>query len=140
MIYLSTDFVFDGKLPPYDELSTPHPIGYYGQTKFEGEEIVKDKAMIVRISYPYNSNVILSEAKNPRKSDFAQKISQLLSDGKELKMVTDAAMTPTNIDDIALGLKYLMNNFKPEIYHLVGKKTYTPFEIGKMIAKAYGRS
>jgi len=133
MIYLSTDFVFDGKLPPYDELSTPHPIGCYGQTKFEGEEIVKDKAMIVRISYPYG----ISEN---GKADFVERLKKLLKQNKQLTMITDAAMTPTFIDDIAGGLSHLMKNFKPEIYHLVGRKTYTPFEIGKMIAKAYGRS
>jgi len=131
MIYLSTDFVFDGKLPPYDELSTPNPIGYYGQTKFRGEEIVKDKAMIVRISSPYG----ISEN---GKADFVKRLKKLLEQNKQLTMITNAAMTPTNIDDIAYGLKYLMNNFKSEIYHLVGGKTYTPFEIAGMIAKAHG--
>lgn len=130
MIYVSTDFVFDGKMPPYDEMSTPHPIGYYGQTKFEGEEIVKGKAMIIRISYPYATP-------GTGKPDFVQRLKKLLEHNKPLTMISDAAMTPTFIDDIAHGLKHLMKNFKPEIYHLVGGKSYTPFEVGGIIAEEY---
>lgn len=130
MIYISTDFVFDGKKPPYDEESKPHPVGYYGQSKYDGERVLEKKAMIVRITYPYG--------KSPSsKKDFVGKISSLLKVHKPLSMVTDSAMTPTYIDDIALALKYLMNNFSPEIFHIVGSKSYSPFEVGKMIAEHY---
>ncbi|MBP9690798.1 NAD(P)-dependent oxidoreductase [Candidatus Woesebacteria bacterium] len=131
MIYVSTDFVFDGKLPPYDEKSMPNPVGYYGKSKFEGEEIVKGKAMIVRISYPYG-------AQSGGKPDFVERLKSILKLGKPLTMIADAAMTPTFIDDIAYGLSHLMKNFKPEIYHLVGGKSYTPFEVGGIIAKKCG--
>lgn len=130
MVYFSTDFVFDGKMPPYDELSTPNPLGVYAITKFQGEEIVKDKAMIVRISYPFQELSI-----NQPKPDFIHKIASLLNDGKRLSMIYDGAITPTFIDDIAMGLRHLLKNFKPEIYHLVGSKSYTPYKIGLLIAK-----
>lgn len=130
MIYISTDFVFDGVNPPFDEESKPNPIGYYGQSKYEGELVLDKKAMIVRITYPYG--------KSPSsKKDFVGKISILLKKHEPLSMVTDSAMTPTYIDDIALALKYLMNNFSPEIFHIVGSKSYSPFEVGKMIAEQY---
>ena len=48
-IYISTDFVFDGKNPPYSEGSKPNPISVYAASKYEGEKIIKDKGMIVRI-------------------------------------------------------------------------------------------
>ncbi len=130
MIYISTDFVFDGRIPPFDEMSTPNPVGYYGQTKYEAEQIVKDKAMIVRISYPYGYP-------SDKKPDFVQRLRQLLELNKPITMISDSAMTPTFIDDIALGLEYLATHYKPEIYHLVGTKSYTPFEVGTIIAKHY---
>src|SRR3989338_4077118 len=83
MIYISTDFVFDGVSPPFDEESKPNPVGYYGQTKYEGEQTLADDAMIVRISYPYRSNVIQTPStrgKNPGKPDFVARLSQLLKD------------------------------------------------------------
>lgn len=129
-IYISTDFVFDGSTSPYFEDSLPNPISYYGQTKYDGEKIVKDKAMIVRICFPYR-------AKYELKKDFVRSIISNLKNNKLLDMVTDAAITPTFIDDIALSLKFLLLNFKPEIYHLVGNDYLTPYEAAKLIAKVF---
>ena len=42
LIYVSTDYVFDGKLPPYSEEALPNPLNKYGQTKYEGEKVVMD--------------------------------------------------------------------------------------------------
>jgi len=131
MIYISTDFVFDGKNPPFNEESQPHPIGYYGQSKYDGERVLENNAMIVRITYPYGNSP------SP-KQDFVQKIHALLIQKKSLSMITDSSMTPTHIDDIALALKHLIYNFSPEIFHIIGSKSYSPYEVGEMIAKHYG--
>lgn len=55
LIFISTDFVFDGKQPPYDEDSSPNPPGIYADSKYQAEKVVKNKAMIVRIAYPYRA-------------------------------------------------------------------------------------
>ena len=39
MIYISTDYVFDGKNPPYKESAVPSPLNAYGKSKFEGEKV-----------------------------------------------------------------------------------------------------
>ncbi len=129
-IYVSTDFVFDGSHPPYDETTLPQPISCYGQTKYEAEQIIKDKAMIVRICFPYR-------ARCSERSDFVRKIQSLLEQKKQITMVTDSTVTPTFIDDIAYALKYLFNNFSPEIYHLVGSQSLSSFEAGKLIAQVF---
>lgn len=130
MIYISTDFVFDGKNPPYDESSKENPIGYYGQSKYKGEQVVKDNAMIVRLSYPYRASF------EPKK-DFMRVLKWFLEQGKPIKGITDSIFVPTFIDDFAYGLKYLMNNYSPEVFHLVGSEALTPFEAGKLIAKYF---
>jgi len=130
-VYISTDFVFDGMKPPYDESSLPNPVGVYASSKFEGEKIVKDGAMIVRIAYPYRAAFEL-------KKDFFRTFKYYLENSKSLSMISDSIMTPTFIDDIAYGLKYLFNNFKPEIYHLVGGEYLSPYEATVKIAEAFG--
>ncbi len=130
-IYISTDFVFDGTSPPYYEDSKPNPISYYAETKYQGELIVKDEAMIVRPSYPYRTKYDL-------KKDFVKSIITSLQEKKELKMVTDSSFTPTFIDDIAYGLQYLFTHFSHSIFHLVGGDSMSPFEAGKLIAKTFG--
>lgn len=129
-IYISTDFVFDGTEPPYNEESLPHPISVYGQTKYEGEQIVQGGAMIIRLSYPYRKHF-------PLKKDFVRSILAYLHEGKPLSMITDSVITPTFIDDIAYGLKHLCTHYTPTVYHLVGADSLSPYDAGKAIAEAF---
>lgn len=129
-IYISTDFVFDGKNPPYYEDSLPNPLGVYAQSKYQGEKIVQGKAMIVRISYPYRAYF-------DKKRDFFRTFKTYLEQKKSLLMITDSLMTATFIDDIAYGLKYLLNHFTPEIFHLTGGKAISPYEAALLIAEKF---
>ncbi len=129
-IYISTDFVFDGTHPPYSELSIPHPISVYAQSKYEGEKIVYNNAMIVRIAYPYR-------AQFEQKKDFFRTFKWLIEQKKQMNMIADSLMTPTFIDDIASGLSYLINNYSPEIFHLVGSQSLSPYDACVMIAKTF---
>ena len=55
VLYISTDFVFDGNADFYTEDDQPNPINWYAQTKYEGEKIVlqQPKNLVIRIAYPY---------------------------------------------------------------------------------------
>ncbi len=134
-IYISTDFVFDGKMQKtmFFEDSNPNPISYYGLTKYEGEKIVNGNGTIIRISYPYR-------AKFGNKPDIVRTIKSLLEQGKFLSMVTDSLIVPTFIDDIGYALKkfLLSKNFDSKIFHLVGSQALSPYECGKIIAKTFG--
>ncbi len=133
-IYISTDFVFDGTNPPYNEDSTPNPLGYYAQTKFEGERIVNPssgkEAMIIRLAYPYRT------AFEPRK-DFVRSIIASLNQSKELSMVADSTITPTFVDDIATALRNLFMHFDAKTYHLVGASSMSPYDAAIMIADTF---
>lgn len=129
-IYISTDFVFDGNNPPYIEDSIPNPISAYAVSKYEGEKIVRDRAMIVRISYPYR-------AAFEKKRDFFRTFKTYLEQKKPLTMITDSLMTPTFIDDIALGLGHLIKNFTLEVFHLVGADSLSPYDAALKVADQF---
>jgi dTDP-4-dehydrorhamnose reductase len=133
-VYVSTDFVFDGAKPPYDEDSQPNPISTYALSKYEGEKIVNPpaggQAMIVRIAYPYR-------AKFELKKDFFRTFKSYLENKKPLSMITDSLMTPTFIDDIAFGIKYLFNNYTSELFHLVGNDSLSPYDACLMVAQKF---
>lgn len=130
MVYISTDFVFDGKTPPYFEDSLPNPIAVYAASKYEGEKIVRDKAMIVRIAYPYRASFDI-------KKDFFRTFKFYLEQKNPLSGITDSLMTPTFIDDIAYGLKYLFNNYSTAIYHLVGARSLSPYDAALLVAEKF---
>lgn len=120
-IYISTDFVFDGENSPFFEDSIPSPVSYYGLTKYQGEKIVKDKAMIVRLSYPYRTFYEL-------KKDIVRSIIDILKQKKPIKGIIDQILTFTFIDDIAGALKYLFQNHSNEIFHIVGGDSLSAYE------------
>jgi len=63
LVFLSTDFVFDGKNGGYTETDTPAPVSYYGESKFEAEKIIQAMnigAAIVRTSLVFGYEEHLS--------------------------------------------------------------------------------
>lgn len=129
-IQISTDFVFDGTNPPYTEASAKNALSVYGKTKSEAEDVVKNNAMIVRIAYPYR-------AQYEARLDFVRAIHKRMSENMPVMGITDSSFTPTFIDDIANGLGYLIENFSPEIYHLVGANSLSPYQAFQQIAEVF---
>lgn len=136
LIYISTDFVFDGKLKEnkaYKENDLPNPINFYAQTKYLGEKIVQNiliDSIICRIAYPYRAVFL------PKK-DFVRGLIERFQQNQEIQAVTDQCITPTFIDDLVWGLKALINKKANGIYHLVGSSALTPFETADLIAEVF---
>ncbi len=112
LIYISTDYVFDGtKNSPYLPTDPTNPINAYGRTKLKGEELVQKhckKYYIARTSWLYGMY-----GKN-----FVDTMLSL-KDKEELKVVDDQWGTPTWTMDLAGALMKLLT--KPYgIYHLSG--------------------
>ena len=137
IIYISTDFVFDGKKPEgdyYSEEDIPNPTNWYAVTKYEGEKAVEKSGadyLILRIAYPYRAEFEL-------KKDFVRNIKDRLKDGEEVMAVTDQLFCPTFIDDLAPVLDKLFENGSFGIYHAVGSPPITPFDASISIAEVFG--
>ena len=131
VIYISTDFVFDGTKKEFKESDEPNPINWYSVTKHEGEKFIhKAGGSIIRISYPYRAFF------SPKK-DFLARILDLLREGKTVTGLTDHIFTPTFIDDIAQALSVFMTRDLPGTYHVVGSSSLTIYEAIKLIAKVF---
>lgn len=133
LVFISTDFVFDGVNGPYSE-SAPRAmnadrVSWYGITKIKGEEEIEKTLqdyLIVRISYPYRS-----EFKG--KNDFARSILEKYDIGKLHPMFTDQLFTPTFADDVAPALKLLIDGNHNGIYHIASPKTTSPYEFARYL-------
>lgn len=111
VIYISTDYVFDGtKSEPYTESDEPNPLNEYGRSKLQGERFISsltDKHYIVRTSWLYGKNGM----------NFVETISGLLSERDELKVVNDQTGSPTYTYDLARKLRELIGK-SYGIYHI----------------------
>ena len=124
-IFLSTDFVFDGERGMYSENDLPHPVNYYGRTKLEAEEAVKDYEYdwaIVRTVLVYGKN--RSGNKN-----FLEIIREKLEKREEYNVVDDQVRTPTYVEDLVRGIVSIIEKKATGIFHLSGKDIMTPYQM-----------
>ena len=135
LIYVSTDFVFDGEIGEgefYTEESTPNPVNWYARTKYEGEKVVQQSStpwVIVRLAYPYRANFT--------KPDFYRAIKKRLESGQPVAAVADHVFTPTFIDDFANCLRVLIEKKVTGIFHTVGEEFLSPFDAADIIAEIF---
>jgi dTDP-4-dehydrorhamnose reductase len=131
MIYLSTDFVFDGeKDGEYTEEDIPMPINWYGQTKYWGEKVLADTDLITRTSFPFGHRSTI-------KKDLIWTLVDLFLTRESVKLVSDQMITPTFIDDIIRGLDLLIEKQERGLIHVVGNNFLSPYEIGVTVAREF---
>ncbi len=127
MVYISTDYVFEGtKTTPYLPKDEPNPVNLYGKTKYLGElEVQKysKKFYIVRTSWLYGIY-----GKN-----FVETMISL-KDNKELKVVDDQVGSPTWTKELIEGIIKLLD-MPYGIYHLSGKNETSWYNFAKTIFK-----
>lgn len=118
MMYISTDYIFDGKgtrpWEPDDPVTTP--LNVYGQTKYEGELAVRDnveKFFIVRIAW------VFGKGKN-----FIKTMLNLAKTHDHLTVVNDQYGTPTYTYDLARLLVDMIETDKYGNYHATNEGGY----------------
>jgi len=132
IVYISTDYVFDGEKGLYIEEDKPNPINYYGVTKLEGENQVVQHCKnyaILRTSILYGWH--------PWKQNFVTWIINALKQNKELTVVEDHYNTPTLADNLAeIALETVQKDLRG-LYHASGSQRINRYEFAKQTAKTF---
>ena len=118
MLYLSTDYVFDGQgtTPWQPDDKNYNPLNVYGQTKLEGELAVVntlEKYFIVRIAWVFGLN-----GKN-----FIKTMVNVGKNHDEVRVVNDQIGTPTYTYDLARLLVDMVETEKYGYYHATNSET-----------------
>jgi len=133
LVYISTDYVFDGdKAEPYWEYDDVNPLSVYGRTKWIGERLVQElttRFYVVRIAWLYGQG--------PR--NFVQTVLRLADERGSLRMVTDEAGSPTYALDVAEALAKLIQQPAYGIYHLPNSGICSRYEWAREILALTGR-
>ena len=136
IVFISTDYIFDGTSGPYCEQSPYGPnldkVSWYGITKIEAEKLVtKSKVdyIILRISYPYR-------AKFDGKDDFARSILKKYRKNELYPLFADQKITPTFIDD-TIAIDLLISKNQRGIFHLASPKITSPFKFAHLLIKKF---
>lgn len=130
LIYLSTDYVFDGKKGMYDESDLPNPINQYGRTKFLGEkniELFASKWSILRTSTPFGFH--------PTKKTFPIWLIEDIQNKKEFNAIVDQFTSPTYVPNLSKMILEISSKKLQGIFHLAGSTRISRYEFGKKILK-----
>ena len=135
MVYISTDYVFNGKGENFFEVNDKKDgLSIYGKTKSQGEDFVKsslDKYFIVRISWVFGING----------NNFIKTMLKLADSGKaELNIVCDQIGSPTYTYDLAKLLVEMIKTDKYGVYHATNEGVCSWAEFASYIFKVAKRN
>jgi dTDP-4-dehydrorhamnose reductase len=139
LVHISTDYVFDGeKGSPYVETDAPHPLSVYAQSKYAGEQNVKDildKYFIVRSTGLYGAAGCLGKGG----TNFVEGMLKRAASQPELKVVTDEILSPTYTLDLADKINQLARTKHYGLYHIVNHGACSWYDFATKIFELVGK-
>jgi dTDP-4-dehydrorhamnose reductase len=132
ILYVSTDYVFDGTASnPYEVDEPTKPLGAYGRTKLAGEQLLQkhlEQFFIVRTAWVFGING----------NNFVKTMIRLGKERGEIGVVHDQVGSPTYTVDLAEFMIELMETDKYGIYHATNSGVCSWYEFAVEIFKQAG--
>lgn len=132
LVYISTDYVFDGEGERYFEADDkPNPVSWYGKTKYEGELEVQqalEEYFIVRISWVFGVHG----------HNFVKTMLKLGRERESLNVVNDQIGSPTYTGDVAPLLVEMIQTERYGIYHATNEGVCSWYEFTQAIFELSG--
>lgn len=129
VVYLSTDYVFDGtKATPYLEDDATNPLSVYGRTKLAGERAMGPDDAIVRTSW----------VSGRHGANMVKTILRLAAEHPRLGFVHDQHGNPTFADDLAAAIVQLVEGEHTGTFHVTNQGTTTWFGVAQAVLEAAG--
>ena len=129
LIYVSTDYVFDGSRGMYREEDKANPVNYYGYTKLLGEQYCD---CIARTCVIYGAKPASG------KVNFVLWLIDRLKNGEGVRIVTDQYITPTLNTNLAKMMLEIAEKELKGVFHLAGATRVSRFEFAEAIADEFG--
>jgi dTDP-4-dehydrorhamnose reductase len=129
-VYMSTDYVFDGKVGMKKENDEPNPINFYGKSKLDGERVFKKITtpnVIVRTSTPFGIH--------SKKISFPIWVKKNLELKKEISVVVDQYTSPSYVPNISKMIIEIIERKITGIIHLAGATKISRYDFAVQISK-----
>jgi dTDP-4-dehydrorhamnose reductase len=141
LVFLSTDYVFDGVTPPYATDARTNPLNQYGRSKRDGELAVwaeTSDAAVLRVPILYGGVETLDES-------VVTCLARQIREARETPLTLEdwATRYPTHAEDVAAVLRQMIERrlTQPEFrgtFHWSGNEPFTKFGMGRVIARILG--
>ncbi len=132
-LFTSSDLVFNGLNPPYNEDDKPSPVSVYGEQKILAEKGMKERyaeTVICRMPLMFGDP-------GPAAESYIQSMIQALRLGHDVNLFIDEFRTPVSGRDAAKGL-ILALKYLPSFIHLGGKERLSRYNFGRLLVDIFG--
>jgi dTDP-4-dehydrorhamnose reductase len=133
LIFLSSDYVFDGRKSSYSEKDKPRPLNYYGKTKLIGERVIE----ALDVNHIIARTAVLYGLGGAGKRPFIIWVWENLKAGKEISIVIDQFNNPTLVDNLAEILFKLYEKDAVGLFHTVGRDNVSRYELAMRVAEIF---
>ena len=134
LIFVSTEYVFDGRGGPYCEDDVPAPTTQYGRTKFDAEQAVASLASnwsVLRTSIVYGWPA-------PGRRNFVPMLVDRLRNGEPYHGPTNVFRTPVYVEHLVDGIERLVESEDTGIHHVAGSDWVTMYDFAVAVAENFG--
>jgi dTDP-4-dehydrorhamnose reductase len=129
LVYVSTDYVFDGTSPePYREWDRTNPQSVYGRSKLGGEQEVGPDATVVRTSWVCGAHG----------ANFVKTMLRLAGERDAWGVVDDQKGCPSFTPDIASCIRQLAVDRRPGVFHVSNHGVTTWFDLAREVLRLSG--
>lgn len=128
LVYVSTDYVFDGNSGLKKETDKTTPVDYYGESKLQGENAVRDLASawcIARTSTPYGIH--------KTKTSFPVWIVKNIVEKNKINVIVDQFTSPTYVPNLSRMLIEVATKQITGIIHLAGATRISRYDMAVMV-------
>lgn len=139
LIYIGTDYVFDGRKPPYHEDDIPNPLNLYGKTKLDGEKaVLQNNLMAAVLRVP----VLYGDVEKLEESAVTIMFDKVQFSNKSANLDHWQQRFPTHVRDVAAVCRQLAERRVQDasikgIFHWSGNEQMTKFEMACAMADAF---
>ncbi|MGC9104792.1 MAG: dTDP-4-dehydrorhamnose reductase [Candidatus Methanodesulfokora sp.] len=133
LIYISTDYVFDGRKGMYKEEDEPNPVNFYGYTKMLGEK----HALKCRNHLVMRPSMIYGAGQAAGKVNFALWLLDNLRNGREVRVITDQYLSPTLDTNLAQMALDAAERGIRGIIHAAGATRASRFDFALRLARVF---
>ncbi len=135
LLYISTDFVFDGQKGNYNEADETDPVNWYGRTKQQAEALIKEYTGPWAIA---RTCLVYGNVRYGSRSNIISWVKENLEQGKSIKVVCDQWRTPTFVEDLAKGISLMAEKKATGVYHISGNEMLSPYQMALTTAQHFG--
>ena len=136
LVHLSTDFIFDGtKGEIYKEDDIPHPVNYYGLSKWRSEEMINASKIDCAI---LRTILVYGLVDDLDRSNIVLWVKNSLENEKDIYVVTDQLRMPTYAEDLAEACWLAVEARANGVYNVSSNHLMSIYDIALSIADAFG--